>query len=108
VVANALRFHHGTKLHCGDFVVMPNHVHWIVAPMAANSLEDILHSVKRWSAREVNRLSGRQGSLWQKESFDRIIRDTQELGRTRDYIQNNGIKACLGESEYLYWRADWL
>ena len=108
VVADALIFHHLIKLRCGDFIIMPNHVHWIVAPLDGYTLEETLHSVKRWTAREINKLLGRSGSFWQKESFDRIIRDQGELGRTRDYIEKNGEKARLEKEEFLYHRAEWL
>lgn len=108
IVADALRFHHGSKLLCGDFVVMPNHVHWLVAPIQGRALEEMLQSVKRWTARQVNELIGKSGSFWQKESFDRIVRSADELARTRAYIENNGRKAGLRLEEFHYSRCDWL
>lgn len=108
IVEGALRFHDGTRLRCGDFVIMPNHVHWLLMPLGEHKLEEILHSVKRWSARQINLLLGQSGSLWQKESYDRIVRDAGECERTRSYLEQNPIKAQLKLDEFRYHRADWL
>ncbi|MEQ9408275.1 MAG: transposase [Fuerstiella sp.] len=95
LVVDALRFFDGRRLDCGDFVVMPNHVHWIVTPRAEFELEDILHSVKSFTANEINRKIGRTGQLWMEESYDRIIRNGEELLQTQRYIRENPRKAGL-------------
>lgn len=107
IVGGALRYFHGTRLYCGDFVVMPNHVHWLVIPMHGHQLESILHSVKRYSARQINLLLKRTGRVWQKESFDRIVRNPDEFERTRTYIQNNPVAARLKSKAFLHYAADW-
>ncbi len=105
-VADALRFLHGKRLNCGDFVIMPNHVHWLLAPNPGCELERILQSVKRFAASKINRLCARTGPLWQKESYDHIVRNEAELLRIRTYIANNPGKALLRPGEYLYHCAD--
>ena len=107
-VAAALEFHHGRNMHCGDFVIMPNHVHALVAPSPGKALERLLQSVKRYSAVRINALAGRTGTLWQKESYDHIVRDEAELGRIRLYIENNPAKEHLKPGEYYYHKAEWL
>jgi len=108
IVEMALLFFHGKRLHCGDFVIMPNHVHWIVAPYTEDSFEKLLGSIKRYAAVHINKLVGRTGTLWQQESFDRIVRDGKDLDRIREYIKENPAKAKLGLHEYRYRRCDWL
>jgi putative transposase len=108
LVVGPLEFHHGRTMHCGDFIVMPNHVHAILAPFPGKDLECLLQSVKRYSAVRINRLIGKGGKLWQKESYDRIIRDNTELHRIRAYIENNPTKAKLKPGEYYYQKAEWL
>jgi len=103
VVADALRFHDGSRLVCGDFVVMPNHIHWLLQPCGEEELETLLGSVKRFSSRHINQHLGRNGPLWQRESYDHIVRSSDELTRIRTYIMNNGAKARLREHEYLYY-----
>lgn len=107
IVGNALRYFHDTRLYCGDFVVMPNHVHWLVIPMHKHTLESILQSVKRYSARQVNLLLERTGGVWQKESFDRIVRNSEEFEKTRNYIQQNPAAARLKPGTFLHHSADW-
>jgi putative transposase len=82
--------------------------HWLVQPRKPVELEDILHSVKRHSSLMVNRLTGRSGKLWQRESFDHIVRNREALEWYRFYIANNPKKARLREYEYICHRADWL
>lgn len=108
IVAEALQHLHGGRLLCGDFVVMPNHVHWLVLPFEENKLETLLQSIKGWSAWQINRLIGRRGRLWQKESHDHIVRTPMELGRIRDYIRQNPLKANLKSTDNVYHRAEWL
>jgi len=79
--------HKRYELYC--YVIMPNHVHLVVRPWNDYTLEQILHSWKRYSARQINRHVGRTGTLWQEESFDRIVRDTQHLRRVLRYIEKN-------------------
>ena len=107
IVAQALRFHDGKRLRCGDYVIMPNHVHWLILPLPGHNLEDILHSVKGWSGREINGSLKRRGRLWQKESFDHIVRDPEEFDRIRTYIRDNPAKANLKTGMFRYYRADW-
>ena len=108
IVADALQFHDGRRLRCGDYVVMPNHVHWLVLPLPTHELESIMQSVKRFTATRINRHVGRTGTLWQKESYDHIVRDLKELERIRLYIEENPAKARLKPAEYICCRADWL
>lgn len=94
-----------------DFwVVMPNHFHGIL--LIANSRRDtacrtqstserfgkplagsiptVLRAFKSASTRRVNELRGTPGAgLWQRNYWERIVRDQQELDLIRAYIQDN-------------------
>lgn len=106
-VAAALSHFHGRRLECGDFVVMPNHVHWLVKPADGHALEDLLYSIKRFSATRINCILGRSGQLWQRESYDHIVRDSVELFHYRDYIARNPEAAGLAPSQALLNHAEW-
>ncbi len=108
ILDSALQYFHGERLHCGDFVIMPNHVHWIVVPHEGERFEKLLGSIKRYAAVRINEVAGRTGTLWQGESFDHIVRDGEELERIRDYIKKNPAIARLGSNESRYHRCDWL
>jgi len=120
-VVDSLMFFHGQRLWMGDFVVMPNHVHAIVLPFGGWELEDLLGSVKKWTSREIgqwlrNQPAARQPAgpshnkprFWQHESYDRIIRDVEELLIFRAYIARNAIDAHLRVEQYTYYAAPWL
>jgi carbamoylphosphate synthase large subunit/REP element-mobilizing transposase RayT len=100
-VADALRHFDSQRYVLDAFVVMPNHVHAIVKPLAGHALSEILHSWKSFSANAVNRALGRDGAVWMEESFDTIIRDSEHLAGSRDYIVRNPEKAGLSEGEFV-------
>jgi hypothetical protein len=62
------------------------------------SLSAILQSIKGYSARSVNALLGRKGSLWLDESFDHIVRHGRELEEKIEYIRQNPVARGLAAS----------
>lgn len=104
-VVDALQHFEGDRHEMGCFVVMPNHVHLVVRPLQPKThpLESILQSCKRHASREINQQLGRRGTLWQEESFDRILRDEAHLYRAIQYIGRNPSKARLKDGEYVLW-----
>lgn len=97
------------------FVVMPNHVHCILAlesdgasraqhaaplqrsgfserPIRPRSLPTVVRAFKSASAKAINDFRGTRGSpVWQRNYFEHITRDDRELDRIREYIANNPI-----------------
>ena len=104
----AMLHFHGERCWAGDFIIMPNHVHLLVQPFDDHPLEDWLRSVKSYSARRFEREPMPEGRVFQQESYDRIVRDRAELERYRKYIAENGLKAGLPESGFVYHRCGWL
>ncbi len=72
-----------------SYVIMPNHVHLLIQPIGRNKLEDIMHSIKLYSAREINKIVGRKGKFWMKEYFDRMVRNEKDYYRCQRYILAN-------------------
>ncbi|MFA6172328.1 MAG: exodeoxyribonuclease VII large subunit [Kiritimatiellales bacterium] len=89
VVKNALQHFDGERYRLRSYVIMANHVHVLVSPRSGCKLTDILHSWKSFTANEINRLSGNNGSVWQDESYDHIVRSSEELNFYTRYIQKN-------------------
>lgn len=106
-VAEALDHFHGARVLTGDFVVMPNHVHALLTPLEGYELEDILHSIKSYTANEINRALNQDGRFWQRESYDHIVRDIEQLQAYREYIAANPSKAKLRAGEYILSRAEY-
>jgi REP element-mobilizing transposase RayT len=82
-------------------VVMPDHAHLIFRILKGN-LSDVLRKIKGSSARQVNIVLKRSGSLWMDESFDHIIRHEEELKEKIEYIQNNPVKKGLVDLPHQY------
>ncbi len=74
---------------------MPDHVHMIITPLGDIDLASVLRRLKSASAYRVNRLLGRNGALWQRESFDRILRSDEDVVAKREYIFNNPVRAGI-------------
>ena len=101
IVGTVLRRFDHERYILDAWVVMPNHVHALLQPLQDHALSDILHSWKSFTAKAVNERLGRSGAIWQDETFDRIVRDFDELEGYRKYVADNPIKANLGEGEFL-------
>lgn len=89
LVTGAMTCHDGIDHALDAYVVMPNHVHALVAPRGAAELSEITKVWKRVSAHRVNRLLGQRGGFWQQESWDHIVRGPEHLERYRRYIEAN-------------------
>ncbi|MDD2941880.1 MAG: transposase [bacterium] len=89
IVKNSLEYFNNCRYSLDTFVVMPNHVHAIVTPHDNHKLRDIVSSWKSFTANKINRVTHRNGHFWQKESFDHIIRNENQLERIRDYIKRH-------------------
>ncbi len=96
VVAGAIRFLDGRKYHIHAWVVMPNHVHILFTPIPPATLAVVAHSLKSYTAKEANRLLGSAGPFWQREYYDRAIRDIGHFNAEIAYIEANPVKAGLG------------
>lgn len=66
------------------------------------SLSKIQHSIKSFSSKEINKLFGKSGSVWQDESFDRVIRDENEWLETIEYVIMNPVKKGLCDNPESY------
>lgn len=97
MVQNALLFHDRRKYRLSAWVVMPNHIHMLCVPCTGHSLADIMHSVKSFASSAANKMLDRSGRFWQKEYFDRYIRNARQFAKTVAYIENNPVKANLCE-----------
>jgi REP element-mobilizing transposase RayT len=76
-------------------IVMPDHVHLIVMPYENSALAAVLRRMKGASSWFVNRHLATRGTVWQRESFDRIVRSEESLEAKREYLLNNPVRAGL-------------
>ncbi len=89
ILIDAIAFKDSVNYDVESYVIMPNHVHMLIRPLDKNKIEEILHSIKLFSARRINSLAGRKGEFWMKESFDRLVRNEDDYKRCYHYILSN-------------------
>jgi REP element-mobilizing transposase RayT len=95
LVANALRFGHGKQYRLIAWCVMPNHVHVILRLFPGQELAAVVRNWKSYTAKTANRLLGRTGPFWQREYYDRLIREEGEFDRAVEYVLSNPERAGL-------------
>jgi leucyl-tRNA synthetase len=99
IVDDALHHFDGESYALIASAVMPNHVHVVVRLFTGENLSDVLHSWKSFTAKQINRATGNTGTVWQDESFDRIVRSSAHLETLISYVEENPLKAKLGEDD---------
>src|SRR5262249_799977 len=102
VVEDTILNEHGNSCDVKAWVVMPNHAHIIIRPYEGKTLADIMKRLKGVSARKINLLLGREGTVWQADYFDRFIRDEDDFLRKVEYIENNPVTAGLVKDAHLW------
>jgi cobalamin-dependent methionine synthase I len=86
--------------------VMPDHVHILIEPQVRSqsskatefySLTEILHTLKSFTAHKINELEEKSGPVWERESFDRVIRSESDLQEKFNYITRNPWDAGVAQ-----------
>ncbi len=87
-------------------MVMPDHVHTVIKLEEGQTLSKILHSLKLFTARKINKYLSRNGALWQKGYTDWGIRTETTLNRTIRCCYANPMRKGIVTSarDYPYWR----
>ena len=94
LVEEALRFFHGTRYELLAWVVMPNHVHVLLA-QREEPLGRVVRSWKSYTGRESNKELGCTGPFWAEDYWDTYMRNAEQARQTRHYIEGNPVKAHL-------------
>lgn len=108
IVADSIHYWDNKRIDLYCYCIMSNHVHAVFTVFEKDEtgsllyLQDITQSIKGFSAKECNKLLKRKGQFWKHESYDRLIRNREELYRTISYVLDNPIKAGLCKE-----RKDW-
>ncbi len=79
------------------YSIMPNHWHALLVPASScsHSLSEIMKRLKGRTAKRLRAVFGGTGAVWQREWFDRWIRDEAEWQRLVGYIRNNPVKSGI-------------
>ena len=101
-VANALRYFDEKRYRLFAWCVMPNHVHVVTRLFPGTTLATVLHSWKSFSSKHANQILGAHGIFWQREYYDHLIRDEEELERAIRYVAENPAKAKLKDWKWVW------
>jgi REP element-mobilizing transposase RayT len=93
---------------------MPDHVHLLFEPQVKEqnssgetifwSLTEILQGIKSTSAHRINKAAATQGPVWEKKSFDRLIRSERDLQEKFHCIARNPWDAgIVSQNEDYAW-----
>ena len=97
VVEKALEYVNDRMALVHAYVIMPNHVHVVLETNEGMEIQRVMHSLKSYTALQINRLLHRTGSVWQRECYDRIIRNTDHYVNAINYIIENPRYCKEGE-----------
>jgi putative transposase len=85
-----------------EFVVMPDHVHIILAPTPTLSLERAMQFIKGGYSYRYAKEAGRHTEIWERSFTNHRIRDWDDFEHHRRYVHLNPVKARLSESPQQY------
>jgi len=116
IIKDAIHYRDGKIYDLIAFCIMSNHIHLVFHPLPDSTqkpydISKIMHSLKRYTARQANLVLNRKGEFWHHESYDHVVRDEKELQRIVEYVLFNPVKAGLvsnwDEWEWSYINGDW-
>lgn len=100
MVQECLLFFDAQRYRLMAWVVMPNHVHALFQPINAWTVARIVASWKKFTAHKIcDKLGNSEHRpalpVWQREYWDRYIRNSAHLAQAIDYIHCNPVRARL-------------
>jgi putative transposase len=78
-----------------EFVVMPNHLHLLITPGQAISLEKDIQLIKGGSSYQIHKDRRHKMEIWQQGFHDWTIRDFDDWQAKAEYIRQNPVRAKL-------------
>jgi REP element-mobilizing transposase RayT len=110
VVCEMRMLHEARVVESLAWVLMPDHLHWLIQLGQTARLADVMRRLKARSTHAINRLLGRTGPVWQRAYYDHALRREEALRDVARYIVANPLRARLVMrlGEYPLWDAKWL
>ena len=81
------------------WVVMPDHLHWLLVLGDGVDLSRVVQLLKGRSARRVNQIQRRKGPLWQRAFYDHAVRKDEDVRKLARYIVANPMRARHCETD---------
>ncbi len=91
----------GSQYELLAWVVMPNHVHVVFRLAPEQKLDSVVQQWKSVSAHQINARLDTSGAVWQKQYFDRIMRNNAMTDRAVEYVRRNPEKSGLKDWRFV-------
>ncbi len=103
IVQDSLLHLNGERYQLAAWCVMPNHVHIAYSAVGGYTPDEIHHSLKSCTAHRMSKVMG-TGALWERQSFDHLIRSIEHYEAFIRYIEQNPVVAglCAVEEDWPY------
>jgi len=85
-----------------EFVLMPNHIHLLLAPKPAIALERTMQFIKGGYSHRFRKETGSRLEIWERSFTNHRIRDWDDYQEHRRYIRLNPVRAGLAEFPHDY------
>ena len=108
IVGEALQHLEGSRCQHHTWVIMPNHAHLLLSMDPGHTLFDLMRDWKGYTSRCINRSLNRSGVLWQKDYYDRLVRNPQHFWNCARCIRNNPQKARFSSGAYLLYESSFV
>jgi len=101
IVLGCIRHDDATRYNLDVAIVMPDHTHLILTPgideerQRVMPLFEIMKAIKGASAHKINQHLDHHGTVWQEESFDRVLRSAEDINAKILYILENPVRGGL-------------
>ncbi|MDH4582282.1 transposase [Pseudomonas sp. BN415] len=109
-VAELRRLHEQNVVNSLAWVLMPDHLHWLVQLNGPIGLSTVIKVFKGRSARQLGLHMETGGAVWQPGFHDRALRREDDIRKVARYIVANPLRAGLVEriGDYPFWDAKWI
>jgi len=102
---------HFNDVFIDEYVIMPNHIHMIISIVGVQNFEPLRNQFQKVIPKSISTIiraykasvtkwcksNGHNGTIWQRNYFEHIIRNEEDLFRIKEYIQNNTLQWELDE-----------
>ncbi len=78
-----------------EFVIMPDHIHLMLAPKPTLALERIMQFLKGGYSHRFSKETGSRTEIWERSFTNHRVRDERDYEEHRNYIRLNPVRARL-------------
>ncbi|MNT62412.1 Transposase IS200 like protein [compost metagenome] len=97
-------------LHSIAWVLMPDHLHWLLQLNGPVAISTAVKVLKGRSSRQLGHFLPASQPIWQKGFHDHALRREEDIRKVARYIVANPLRTGLVKQigDYPFWDAHWL